>query len=735
MSALKNKLAEARSSQRQALAQQQGARAAGSTPPPPVPALFGGAALTTTQSQEQIIAAVQKQIEEVETRIAECKHRAARVKCSAVQVVQRHYFSSSLQRMSVVCKVTLRDKASEQALYALVKGSPEAIRSLLKPGTVPEWYDSCYGGLARRGLRVLALAYKRLDTSTAKNERNVGAAGGGTSNTAKEGTFSENQDSQSREAVESDLLFCGFIAFECKIRADSPVVISALKESDHAVYMLTGDSPLTSIHVANEVNICSKDKKVLILCSGMSGSIDDSSSVKAPYWVRRHDDGIEEVLPFVFTPLATPKASSKSDLGEEVVSFDGLTMKRSDCTVAKLAKKFDLVTTEADFLAVADMSHSHGSLYTSPVNGINFEGWRRVGESVLAVTEGSLDMENILKSEEVDLKRVRSIVSLRYKCVWTPSGYEVCIDKDASNDVRSYRSMWRDVNCFRVFARMSPQGKRYVISALQKVGEVPGTHVLMCGDGGNDVGALKQANVGIALLAGHANANTTENLSLDGAAKAGPEAEGSSAAADRVTSGNASNAEDMLNARDAELQKRIAEVNKLREAHMKSFQAKFMKEQQEKLQIEMRELTEKGEYMKIFSCMKDQAGRTKMALDAENRRFMAIHGQIYDPKKHGDSTPGSAGGMDDIMSMLGTDAAADPAAAGGNTPPMVRPGDASVAAPFTSRVPSVRAVVDLIRQGRCTLLSALMQQQIMMLESTIAAYTLSALSLHNARSR
>ena len=37
-------------------------------------------------------------------------------------------------------------------------------------------------------------------------------------------------------------------------------------------------------------------------------------------------------------------------------------------------------------------------------------------------------------------------------------------------------------------------------------------------------------------------------------------------------------------------------------------------------------------------------------------------------------------------------------------------------------------------QGRCTLLSALMQQQIMMLESCIAAYTLSALSLHNARS-
>merc|ERR1719498_266951 len=66
--------------------------------------------------------------------------------------------------------------------------------------------------------------------------------------------------------------------------------------------------------------------------------------------------------------------------------------------------------------------------------------------------------------------------------------------------------------------------------------------------------------------------------------------------------------------------------------------------------------------------------------------------------------------------------------------PMVRPGDASVAAPFTSRAPSVRHIVDLIRQGRCTLLSALQQQQIMMLESLISAYVLAAISLEGARS-
>merc|ERR1711871_293167 len=117
----------------------------------------------------------------------------------------------------------------------------------------------------------------------------------------------------------------------------------------------------------------------------------------------------------------------------------------------------------------------------------------------------------------------------------------------------------------------------------------------------------------------------------------------------------------------------------------------------------------------------------------ENKRFMAQHGHIWDP----DSKIGTFDTSEsDLLGMLGIEPSqvfqGDSSSEG--ELPMLRPGDASVAAPFTSRTPSVRSVVDLIRQGRCTLLSALMQQQIMMLESIIAAYTLSALALNNARS-
>lgn len=79
-------------------------------------------------------------------------------------------------------------------------------------------YSSTYEALARRGLRVLALAHRRVSAS----EEAAFAAGTG----AKD---------QPRTWVEANLTFSGFIAFECKIRADSKIVVKALRAADHKV--------------------------------------------------------------------------------------------------------------------------------------------------------------------------------------------------------------------------------------------------------------------------------------------------------------------------------------------------------------------------------------------------------------------------------------------------------------------------------------------------------------------
>ena len=66
----------------------------------------------------------------------------------------------------------------------------------------------------------------------------------------------------SRDDIESDLVFAGFLVFYCPLKPDAIQAVTMLNESSHRVVMITGDNALTACHVAKEVGIVENEALV-----------------------------------------------------------------------------------------------------------------------------------------------------------------------------------------------------------------------------------------------------------------------------------------------------------------------------------------------------------------------------------------------------------------------------------------------------------------------------------------
>ena len=478
-----------------------------------------------------------------------------------VQIKRRFQFSSSLKRQSSVATVVTTDRQTSRkskGTFVGVKGAPETIRNMLTK--VPPNYEETFKYFTRNGGRVLALAYKYLSADSELGQMRI--------------------NNLKREDVEADLTFAGFLVLQCPLKPDAKQAVRMLNESSHRVVMITGDNPLTAVHVARQVEIV--DREVLIL--------------DAP----EHDDS-----------------------GKKLV-------------------------------------------------------WRSIDDKInIPVNPSEPLNEDIVRTKDL--------------CV---TGYALSKYKHEKALKQLLRYTW-------VYARVSPKQKEEILLALKDAAYT----TLMCGDGTNDVGALKQAHVGVALLNG-----SQEDLN-------------------RIAEHFRTTKMKELYEKQVSLMKRFNQPTPpvpIHIAHL--YPPGSSNPHYEKAMLREAEKRSAAGAVAANPTTADKSNGIQTIISPGAKALQDGNSQMTPAQQRQANAQKAAAGLADKLTSTMMEQELDD-----NEPPTIKLGDASVAAPFTSKLANVIAIPNIIRQGRCTLVATVQMYKILALNCLISAYSLSVLYLEGIK--
>ena len=448
-------------------------------------------------------------------------------------IVRRFDFVPKLQRMSVITK-----NVNENYYKVFCKGSPEKLRELCLPETIPDTFNDTLNKYAIKGFRVMAMAFKTIKMSYMQSQQIT------------------------REKAESKMIFLGLLIVQNKLKNETKPTLNILESAGLKMVMATGDNILTAISVSKECELIKKNSIVYSceiegnkLVWNAIENFDDEND-PGEFVIEAKKEGDQNDIVFMDSGKAMD-TQKKNDLFEK-----GTSEITTNSNNNNIINDFDInINVDENKLRSSDLNiyknqnepNYKSNIFTSALEQntkqpdyrksvIDYNKQKRISIASGLDYDGSSFIDNFPPDRYSILYSRRPSVMVNvpilpkagkeqinpdipsgddsalmgleikeypfqnvqedYVIAMTGKTFEtLCALRDRfiatqNENLRIYQDVFKIILLHgRVFARMAPEHKALLVDGFKK----EKLAVLMCGDGANDCMALRTANIGVSL--------------------------------------------------------------------------------------------------------------------------------------------------------------------------------------------------------------------------------------------
>lgn len=302
----------------------------------------------------------------------------------------------------------------------------------------------------------------------------------------------------SREQIECDLTFLGFVILENRLKPDTIDIITNLMTANIRTIMVTGDNILTALSVAHDCDMIPTGQSVIIVTAKQK-QIHSNDYELIYHLTGTSGNNNQSSVPVQMNNTTINTTTTTIDTNDIPNNNPMLPLNLSAAHLQQLHN--DQLKSKPNGFIVNERNTAteNGTDYMLMTNSNSIASLETVDTctQTTQITQRDLEMGNDNKHNSHQYEGYDDVENTFMAPELPNNNYRFAMTGKTWNVIRDHfpELLPKFVTRGTVFARMSPENKQALVSELQELGY----YVAMCGDGANDCGALKAAHTGISL--------------------------------------------------------------------------------------------------------------------------------------------------------------------------------------------------------------------------------------------